>query len=915
MAPPSFETIAREEELARLRDFIDGATTDRGLVFVGPPGVGKTTLWEAGVALAKATPAAVLVGRAAEAECALPFAGLSDLLAGVDLAALELPIPQRRALDVALQRVDVSGLAPERHAVSLGLVHVLQALARERTVMVAIDDLQWLDLATADALAFSLRRLTSQPVVLLASRRPGPSGAVERAVGADRIREVSVDGMSLGATRRLLLSRLRLSVPRRVARQVFEATLGNPLYVLEIGRTFLANGPPAIGEDLAVPASLDDVLGRHVADSPLGEAALLPVALGGPLPRTTLAELAGDEAIEAALQSGLLVEVSDRLSAAHPLLANAAIRRTRTTERRAVHAALAESADDPVRRARHLAATATGPDAELARVVALGAREAMLRGAIKDAIELSHEALRLTPLDDASRDERVIDLGELLHRAMELEALALLIGRELDSLRPGTPRARGYLLSADVTKSQERYEAALTAALAEPADGETHGRAFAELSLDAAVAHLERLDAAEEMASHAIALIGQGPGLRRARYARAWIRVLRGREIDDVDGPTPAATANFAAMEYDPRQMAAIRNEFRGELAPARSLLASLAEEGAELGDEEAWASFQHVRCEVEIRAGDVHAAQALLHELETVDDTVRIGIQAHQPRLRATLACLRGEVTETRRLAEDARAVVLGQRWDLLEIDRILGLAALLDGDPARAVDRFLAVWRHCEREGVDEVGVFPVAAELVEASLAVGRRDLAGEVMDRLARLSVEQDHPWGKASLRRCRGIALLTDGAGWDDAVAADVSRAADEYAALGCHFDSARTLLALGREARRARKWGVARDALSRSATILGGLGCEGWAAQARLLVGGLSGRRPSNGSLTATEGRVAELASRGHSNKEIAAALFVSEHTVEVHLGHAYPKLGIRSRSELARALDGLKSGSLPTKV
>ncbi len=915
MSSPTFETIGREDELAGLHAFMAGETTDRGLIFVGPPGAGKTTLWEAGVALARATSAMVLIGRAAEAEGALPFAGLSDLLSAVDLAALELPVPQRRALEVALQRVDATGSAPERHALSLALVHVLQALGRERNVILAIDDLQWLDPATGDALAFSLRRLSSEPVMLLASRRPGPSGRVERAVGTDRIHQVSVDGLSLGATHRLLLSRLRLSVPRRVARQVFEATLGIPLHVLEIGRTLLVNGRPAIGDDLPVPDSLDEVIRRHVADSPLGEAALLPVALGGPLPRATLMPLVGDEAIEAALESGLLVEVGERLSAAHPLLASAAIRRTRATQRRAMHALLAEAANDPVRRARHLAAAAAGPDAGLALVVALGAHEATLRGAINEAIELSNDALRLTPPGDASRDQRVIDLGELLYRAMEHEALADMIGRELDGLRPGTPRARGHLLAAHVAKSQEHYQASLAAVLAEPADRETHGRAFAELSLDAAASHLERLDAADEMARRAMAFIGRGSGLRRARYASAWIRVLRGQDIDDLDGPTPAPAGESVAMEYDHRELVAIRHEFRGELGAARSLLASLAQEGAELGDEEAWGGFQHLRCEVELRAGDLHAVRNLIEELETEDDSVRVGTQAHVPRLRATLACLRGDVTEARLLAEQSRALVIGQRWDLLEIDRVLGLAAVLEGNPAAAVDRFLDVWRHCEREGVDELGAFPVAPELAEAALAAGQRELAGQVIERLGRLSAEQRHPWGNASLRRCRGLALLTHSGGWVDIAAAEMAGAAADYAALGCQFDAARTLLALGREARRARKWAVARDALSRSAGILGTLGCEGWAAQARLLLDGLPGRRPSNGILTASESRVADLASRGHSNKEIAAALFVSEHTVEVHLGHAYPKLGIRSRSELARALDALNSGSLPAKV
>jgi DNA-binding CsgD family transcriptional regulator len=189
------------------------------------------------------------------------------------------------------------------------------------------------------------------------------------------------------------------------------------------------------------------------------------------------------------------------------------------------------------------------------------------------------------------------------------------------------------------------------------------------------------------------------------------------------------------------------------------------------------------------------------------------------------------------------------------------------------------------------------------VEAALGVGDRSLASEVTQRLQDLALAGDHPWAAASALRCRALLTLAE-RGDDPNAREDLVAAADAYLATGCAFDAGRSLLALGRHARRGRKWAVARGALERSATIFDDLGCDGWAARARSLLDGVGGRRPSAaGLLTPSERRAAELAGEGKSNKDIAAALFVSVHTVEVHLGRAYAKLGIQSRSQLSRAL------------
>ena len=240
--------------------------------------------------------------------------------------------------------------------------------------------------------------------------------------------------------------------------------------------------------------------------------------------------------------------------------------------------------------------------------------------------------------------------------------------------------------------------------------------------------------------------------------------------------------------------------------------------------------------------------------------------------------------------------------RWNWLEAMRARGLAALLAHDPARAVESFAPVWDHTQREGVTEPAEFPVAPDLVEALLELGRHDDARAVCDRLRELAVEQEHPWGLATATRCEGLLALS--AAGDEAALPRLAEATAAYDALGLRFDRARTLLAAGRCARRLRKWSAARELLAQAAAAFDQVGSDGWARDARAELARIGGRKPrADGALTATEQRVAALAAEGRSNKGIAEQLCVSVHTVERHLLHAYAKLGVRSRTQLANRL------------
>jgi predicted ATPase len=233
------EVVGRDNELRTLREFIErrreGAAA---LVLDGEAGIGKTTLWRAGTALAAERRLRTLVAQPAHAERQLANAGLGDLLDGViDESLPRLPTPRRDALEVALLRTEPSGSAPEPRAVGVAVVSVLASLADEGGLVIAVDDEQWLDASSASLLEFALRRLLDAPIALLVTRRTGePGPRLERALGDERVEHLAVEPLSLGATHTLIRRRLGSSLQRPTLLRVHQTSGGNPFFALELAR-------------------------------------------------------------------------------------------------------------------------------------------------------------------------------------------------------------------------------------------------------------------------------------------------------------------------------------------------------------------------------------------------------------------------------------------------------------------------------------------------------------------------------------------------------------------------------------------------------------------------------------------------------------------------------------------------------
>jgi AAA ATPase-like protein len=425
------------------------------VVLTGEAGVGKTTLWEAGVELAREGGVRVLVARPSGAETRLSFAALIDLAEGIDLGALAgVPGPQRSALEVALLRAEPSGGPPEPHAIALGFLNVLRALAVDGPLVLAVDDIPWLDSPSADALVFAARRLQDEPVAFLLARRPGPASALERALEPRGLEPLEVGPLGFGASRRLLSDRLGLVMSRQVLRRILDSTLGNPLFILEVGRSLIEQGIPGLGEDIPVPDGVEDMLGIRVTRlAPPLRRLLLAVALSADPRIDELIAIAGETAVDEAIDAGLLLVDGFRVRPAHPLLAAAAKQRAAPRERRELHCALAAAVSDRGLRALHLALAARGPDAELAATVAAAAGEASARGARQEAVSLAEHALRLTENGAPERGDRLLALANYLKFAGEDQRLLDLLMPQVASIASGASRARLRVVMAEAVES------------------------------------------------------------------------------------------------------------------------------------------------------------------------------------------------------------------------------------------------------------------------------------------------------------------------------------------------------------------------------------------------------------------------------------------------------------------------------
>jgi DNA-binding CsgD family transcriptional regulator len=916
---PSWQIVGREAELATLEVFLRADRGARALILRGGPGIGKTTLWAAGVDAALKQGVRVLEARPSESETKLSLAGLADLLAGADADVLgKLPAPQAHALEVALLRARPSGRAPEPRAVAAGFLGVVREFARSGPVLVAVDDVQWLDSSSAQALAFAARRLETAAARFLVTERTGSSSGLVAALDAKRSERLEVAGLSLGAIRRVLAEHLGLSLPRWALRQLVTATAGNPLFALEIGRVLAARGVPAAGEPLPVPHDIQTLVSERISGLPKETRNLLLAAalLGRPETETLRRAVPGglEQELEPAERAGIARLENRNVTFVHPLYSAAVVASATAAERLAMHKRLAEAAPALEERARHVALGVEDHDEAAAATIDAAAREAFLRGASSTAAELAELALEVGEPASEERRARLLAAASYLHWEGE-SARAHTILAAVDDWSEWPPvlraRAQGQLLAAvywtdGAVAASELGERLL--AESPPAEVSAEVHAFLsgsyEVDFERASEHgnaaLALLDAcgdeadpaalARALTFHARNRLVLGLGFERGLYDR----VLELEEQLAEEGwPGERVSSNFA-------------NWFKhfDDFETSRSLLEHRLAVAIAVNDEFTQiASLMHLGL-TECWAGRLQLARDHLAAAGRIVDDIgarNVGIIG----MTALIEAHRGEAEAVRDLV--ARAVaehgeLTGRESYETYLGAGVGLLELSLGNVEDA-DRHLAVvldgWK---AQGLREPGIFRVHGNAAEAAVGVGDLDRAQRIADVLADHGARTGHRWSRAVSERVCALVCAERG---------ELERAREHTtAALAAHselpmpFERARTLLVGAVIDRRAKRRAQAKVALEEAASELERMGARIWAERARRELERLGGRRAgAEGQLTPSEQRVAELAAGGLSNKEIAARLFVTQHTVEVHLSHAYAKLGVRSRSQLPRVL------------
>ena len=910
------EIVGRDAELGFLGAFLERDPAAQGpsaIALEGEAGIGKSTLWHAAVEDARGRGLRVLVSRPAESERSLALAGLGDLFDGVlDDVLPELTAPQRRALEVALLVADPAGSPVDPRALGVAVRSALQLLAEEELV-VAIDDLQWLDPSSAAALGFALRRLPDARLLLIWTRRLGerePS-LVEDALDPDRIERVRVGPLSVGAIHRILQGRLSRGVPRPTLFRLHEVSGGNPFYALELAL--------ALGEDrvrdptqpLPVPERLEELVSARLDGfTGVTHDALVLVSAQARLTPAQLGD-AGIErsALEPALEGQVIELVDGTIRFTHPLLASVLYQGLSADERQRVHHRLAELAEDPVTRARHLALSTDEPDTELAAALEQAAEAAAVHGAPIAAGELWEHAVRLTPAESRDDVDRRAAAAARAHLAAgEVERARVLATALLERAPAGAERAEALWLMSEVEAEGLRRRVELQReALREPG-APLALQALIQQRLSLIVRFSEGLASAERHARAAVALAEQlgDDALRGAAMSGlALIRFNAGKP-----GALPLAEEASALASGDAALQPVADAGFAlghilvwsGELDRARTLLESLYRDWSERDERTAAYALWYLAF-IELRSGRLALAGEYAQESRGLSSQyARDEAESPQTLFPMTLVALyRGDLDLARALAERLCELAELHASRLQAPAATVGVVELWSGDPEAAVARFAAA----EQTAVDaadggEPSMLWWRAEQVEALLELGFVDDAVDRLDAWEADARRLGRDWVLAHVSRCRGLVAAAQG---DVELSLSLlAEAVARHEEVGDPFGRARALLALGQVRRRARQKRPAREAIEAARIGFEEIGAARWAERAREELGRIGGRTRSEG-LTPAERRVADLVAKGRTNAEVAATLFLAERTVASHLTHVYAKLGVRSRTELARVL------------
>ena len=916
MASDAHTIVGRATELETVRAFVD--SLDHGpavLLVTGEAGIGKSIVWREGLRLARDRGCEVLQCRPVESEAQLAFTALSDLLVDVPPAAFDaLPDPQRRALDVALLRAEPDGDELLPRAVGLAVLGLLRERSTAGTLVIGIDDAHWLDQASRRVLAFAIRRLSREQVGLLVASRPDSGGTILDEI--DEAGDLPVTHLRLGslesdALARILRSRFGERLTRSSMARLEEASGGNPMFALHIGRALLERDSNSGGSELPIPDDLLQLVAERLAG--LG-ASISAVQAAAVLSRpcvsliTELLGTAGNDALRMASEAGVLAIDGDRISFTPPLLATAAYSQLDRDARRELHARVAALVDDVEDHARHIALAAEHPDADVAHALDLAARRARARGAPDVAAELWEAAARLSPVADANlaRNRRFeaalcrFQLGDVARARLAFDEI-------LAECPDGSTRLRVLIHHAWAVAHIDGYAVA-TRAFRSALDEVGDDRA-AEIELEEGLAwslnNSEGVPPAQPHAARALELaerFGDTQAIGVATTLGEFLRALGGQgvAVDSVGHALGAVElADRPQILCRPEWLHGMLLQWEGRLPEARDRFQTLHDEAVARGDEQSLPFVLFHLARTELLLGNwADAERAAEGCLRTTIDS---GQESERPYAAAIVALVQahlGAVDIAR--AEIAAALELGERFavrpasiEMLATRGFIDLSLGRYEDAERTLEEVAAAARDT---GLLEPGLFRHHGDAIETKIALGRLDEAAGLLAAVQVQASALDRPWLRLIGDRCRG---LLEAARGDLDTAVNLLTDAIQNDLSAQPFEHARTLLALGSVQRRNRQKRAARDALGAAVEGFDRLGARLWMDRARSELSRVGGRAPTTEALTATERQVAELIAAGRTYREAAAELFISPKTVQWNLSKVYSKLGIRSRAEL----------------
>jgi DNA-binding CsgD family transcriptional regulator len=881
------------------------------LVLRGEPGVGKTALLE--YLAERAVGCRVARASGVESEMELPFAGLQQLCAPMLDRLEHLASPQQDALRSAFGLSH--GSRPDRFIVSLAVLGLLSDVAQERPLVCVIDDVQWLDQASVQSLAFVARRLLAEPMALVFAVRDSRDAAELAGLP-----ELAVKGIGDRDARMLLASAVPGRLDAQVRDRIVAEARGNPLALLELPRGLtpaeLAGGFAA-ANPRALTSRIEQTFRRRVqALAPETQRLLLLAGAEPTGDSTVLWRAAGllgipPSAATAAEDAGLF-RIGVRAAFRHPLVRSATYGLGDHEERRRIHRALADATDsevDPDRRAWHRARAASGPDEDVADELERSADRAQARGGLASAAALLERAVALTP-DPGRRGARAVAAGQAKMASGALdEALDLLSVAERGPLAE-LDRARVDLVRAQIAFAMNRGRDApplllKAAKRLEPLDVKLARDAYLEMMFAAVFAG--RLGDAGGVLEAATAARSAPPAPTPPRAADLLL-----------DGYALAITEGYAVGA--PTLQQAVR-AFASEDAPTDEVLryAFLASYAAQATwDEEGSRALPDRQIRLardagallvlpltltmgicaHLHAGELDTAASMLHELDQVTDATGAEIP---PYAALALAAWQGREAEASALMEASMKAVIA-RGEGRGVTFIEWLTAVLYNGLGRYPEAFAAAAAASEHR--EELQSPMWLHELVEAATRSGKLEQASDALQELSMMTAIIGTDWALGIEARSR--ALLSDGG-----EAEHLYRQAIAYLSrTEAKVELARAHLLYGEWLKGEKRRADARVELRISYDMLASIGAEAFAARARrelVAMGEKVGGRAleTERRLTPQEAQIAGLARDGLSNPEIGAQLFISQRTVQYHLGKVFTKLGISSRRQLSQALVG----------